>query len=537
MKALSAYLPLVLAAIILLSAPSCSDRSGRVSAALSAADSLMMTRPQAALDTLSGIDSTEVRKMRSRDRAFYTLLRTEARYKCWYPVDTDTAVFEAADYFRRKGPDGLYARALLMKGAVHKERHEPIDALEAYKTAEPIFDKHDNQEQIGLLHTRIGELYQNTFVDKESSVERYRKALHCFENAGASSRFAPANLTLARTLLSQSNLDEALGYITSGIHYAVISQDISSLANGKELMSWYYLYSGDYDRAVRTAKDALKTLNTNCKQLTTVTAFGYAGLHKADSAILIARTLPTNTTADSISVLMILCEASKDSGNWKNAFKYMDSLSTMEKSLIIRNKNYDLKTVEDYYTARNRELMLMNRNKSNILMSLAVISFLLLTGLSVIIHFLRINTRQKRELSEISSMFIELSEKLLASSKKHKQPEYFQETIHTLIKEFFQGDGISAKIRHITNTLYPGFIEELRKKYCSLTDSDLLIISLYVCGFSTKSITVICRKKDNALYTAKNRIAQKAGHTTGFSDFINDEIADFKKKLKNIPTP
>ena len=95
MKAPGTYLPLMLAAIILLSAPSCSDRSGRVRTALTAADSLMMTRPQAALDSLNGIDSTEVRKMGSLDRAFYTLLTTEARYKCYLPVAKDTAISEA----------------------------------------------------------------------------------------------------------------------------------------------------------------------------------------------------------------------------------------------------------------------------------------------------------------------------------------------------------------------------------------------------------------------------------------------------------
>ena len=103
MKALSIYLPLLLAAIILLSAPSCSDRNGRVSAVLAAADSLMTAQPQAALDSLNGIDSTEVRKMRGLDRAFYTLLTTEARYKCYLPVAKDTAISEAVRYYRRRG--------------------------------------------------------------------------------------------------------------------------------------------------------------------------------------------------------------------------------------------------------------------------------------------------------------------------------------------------------------------------------------------------------------------------------------------------
>ena len=64
-----------------------------MSSALAAADSLMMTQPQAALDTLSGIDSTRIRRMDRSERAFYTLLTTEAEYKCWLPVAEDTAIW------------------------------------------------------------------------------------------------------------------------------------------------------------------------------------------------------------------------------------------------------------------------------------------------------------------------------------------------------------------------------------------------------------------------------------------------------------
>ena len=125
MKALSTYLPLLLAAIILLSAPYCSDRDGRVSAALAAADSLMTAQPQAALDSLNGIDSTEVRKMRGRDRAFYTLLTTEAGYKCYLPVAKDTDISEAVRYYRRRGPEDRLARALTMQGAVLSSGETP----------------------------------------------------------------------------------------------------------------------------------------------------------------------------------------------------------------------------------------------------------------------------------------------------------------------------------------------------------------------------------------------------------------------------
>ena len=46
---------------------------------MAAADSLITAAPQAALDTLMTIDSSDAESLPRADRAFYTLLRTEAR--------------------------------------------------------------------------------------------------------------------------------------------------------------------------------------------------------------------------------------------------------------------------------------------------------------------------------------------------------------------------------------------------------------------------------------------------------------------------
>ncbi len=75
-----------LLAALLLSAAACSDRNAQARLAMAAADSLMTADPQAALDTLKTIDSSDASSLPRADRAFYTLLRTEAEYKCWLPV-------------------------------------------------------------------------------------------------------------------------------------------------------------------------------------------------------------------------------------------------------------------------------------------------------------------------------------------------------------------------------------------------------------------------------------------------------------------
>ena len=148
---------LLLTAFFLLSAMSCSDRSGHIRSALAAADSLMSTEPKAALDTLMSIESSDAAGLPRTDRALYTLLRTEAEYKCFLPMASDTAITKAADYYRRKGPEDRLARALIMQGAVFSERSDPERAMLAYKEAEPLLEHSDDLEQLGLLHTRIGD--------------------------------------------------------------------------------------------------------------------------------------------------------------------------------------------------------------------------------------------------------------------------------------------------------------------------------------------------------------------------------------------
>jgi len=47
-----------------------------------------------------------------------------------------------------------------MQGAVLSERGDSEGAMTAYKEAEPIIEKGEDLEQLGLINTRIGELYQ-----------------------------------------------------------------------------------------------------------------------------------------------------------------------------------------------------------------------------------------------------------------------------------------------------------------------------------------------------------------------------------------
>lgn len=190
-------------------------------------------------------------------------------------------MFETAEYYRKHGPESLYARALMISGTVLQESGRPVLALEAYKAAEPVMEAVGDYEQTGLLHTRIGELYQSTFVNTDHAIERYRRAIDCFETGQVSHRLAPAYLSLARMLLADST-NNALPYIESGVRYAKDNKDTMWTAVGAELLSWYYLYSKEYAKAAKTAEKAIHTFDMHPLgkgPLVTAAAFSYIYLN------------------------------------------------------------------------------------------------------------------------------------------------------------------------------------------------------------------------------------------------------------------
>ena len=152
----SRFFLLVIATILLLASAACSSQNKEIRSILDAADALVMAQPEAALDTLAAIDDNV--NLNRPNRNFYNLLTTEAKYKSYFPVAQDSAIFKVVDYYRKKGPDNRLARALMMQGAVYEERFEPTNALESYKEAESIAVLCDDKEQMGILNSRIGEV-------------------------------------------------------------------------------------------------------------------------------------------------------------------------------------------------------------------------------------------------------------------------------------------------------------------------------------------------------------------------------------------
>ena len=393
----------VLAAVLFLSVLiSCNDRGAQLRQALAAADSLMMTDPLAALDTLLTIDSADAARLPRADRALYTLLRTEAGYKCWLPVAENTAISEAVDYYRRKGPEDRLARALVMQGVVLSEQGDTEGAMLTYKEAEPLLERSGDLEQLGLLHTHIASLYQTSIVNDKNAILRYRQALQCFEKAGLPERIMFARIALARVLMIDS-MDKAVPHIKKALSMAEQYGNRLCALSALELLCYTYEPRHDARKIINLIRESFSlygdkpqsTAEENIyNNLLYNAATNYIYLGKADSARLYSKSIQANCQADSLLIYSLYGDIAELEDNNGDLLTYLNHAHRIELEILEEGYDTQLRDSELRYDHSKLEAELYKRDRSILfLILLFIISSAIVYA---IIHILRRLLRQQK---------------------------------------------------------------------------------------------------------------------------------------------
>ena len=567
---------------ILVTALSCSGRRDtQVPQALAAADSLMSTEPQAALDTLMTIDSSDAEKLPRADKAFYTLLRTEAEYKCWLPVAENTAIAEAADYYRRKGPEDRLARALVMQGAVLSERGDAESAMLAYKEAEPLLERSGDLEQLGLLHTRIGDLYGYYIADDSSAVYRYSKALECFEKAGLNERVIFTHLSLASILIDYSE-EPALHHADTALLLAKMSDNRLGGINAYMLRMHSYYCSGNYRDAVSEAGQIFAEYGEEPQNINESNSYAsiygylsesYAALGLLDSAALSLKRINATTAVDTLTALSALAELAEESGDSITAYRYRQQADSIYIGILDSEYNAGLLEVERTYDNDSLRNELSRKRWTTI----AVVSLLLLLVTTLTIVIMQIKHKLERQNLRILSLvstaqglkdelqsaiatrdrnendlknliqkqtdankeLMSLNGDLLAVTKDISDLYYIygdtaskgwlEAKIRDTLTERLTSMKTSVRIDRMLESVYPGFMSMLCSKYPWLNQDERELISLMCCGFTTNAVSIIMNLDIKKLNDKKTRLARKMGISIRLSTYLKQELSNYKK--------
>ena len=316
----------------------------------------------------------------------------------------NTAIAEAAKYYRRKGPEDRLARALIMQGAVFSERSDPERAMLAYKEAEPLLEHSDDLEQLGLLHTNIATLYQNNIINDHASAHRYQKALGCFHKAGLTEREMHTHLSLARVLMYDST-DKAYGHLQKGLSMALNTGDRTCLLSAYELLTHLYYSKGDYNSIIKLANRAFRQFGhthlNEAEESTYISilhncAISYAETGCTDSAEIIASRIPVRDKYDSLYIISLYAEIAEAKNDFEKALGCQKEINNLTADILQDSHDRLLADIEGKYENSRLREDVYRKERNNFILAF-ILSCTVLIATTVYLTMKKLLRRQKAE--------------------------------------------------------------------------------------------------------------------------------------------
>jgi len=368
----------------------CSQRSPDKTALMQIDSLLLRNDYTEALKMIGNIDPASLDE---EGRALYALLLTEAKYKNYDPITSDSLISQAVRYYRDSNDRVKATRSLLYQGCVYEVLGDPEKAVDCYNKADESADRQDIANK-AYAKLRLGALYQGYVVGaKRIAVEKYFEALQlyrllsdkhyellCLTNIGA----------IYRDFKEKEKQDSALYYIDSAIDLAQNQNEVYFIfTNLYHKAEFYELFKQDYLNAKNYAVQAIRVggREIDHPRAHYCAAKSYIKLGQIDSALYYLNRSPESASAnDSIMYYNLLADISRfknDNESWLN---YHDKALAMADSILIGSLNDKLLTIEKKYDLQKEELKNVTL-RSELRGAWLTVALALLAALALI-HFL-----------------------------------------------------------------------------------------------------------------------------------------------------
>ena len=225
----------------LLLAALCVGCSGRVSMRqLELLEAQIDSVPELVREALDSIPSAS---LRGEARALYAILRTQADYKCYEPLTSDSLIRYATNYYSKSRKSYRAAMAWYSLGCVYTELKNDAAAVEAYLQAQSLFP--DTTERYHrLCYQNLGQHYL-----KKDMVDEALAAYIAYHNVTKGHAHLYADIGLARAYIHKKQPEQAREILEDVLLHR---NEIDTLSLGTVLFDLgkiEYTFSKDYNKA------------------------------------------------------------------------------------------------------------------------------------------------------------------------------------------------------------------------------------------------------------------------------------------------
>lgn len=522
---------------------------------LAVADSLLEQRPDSAMAILRSVDS---HKLDKGNRAYYALLFTAAQYKCYEPIVSDSLIDIAVDYYAGSSDHNRRLRSLIFKGAALEEMGDQLAAIDWYKKAESEASPTDF-ESIGYINLRLGGLYLKSYIQNYEDIEKYKKALRCYQIVG-NDRLQQVCLNNLAARYRLVDMDSAYKYVDMAIALAKQNNDTVEFFQNKEVLARAYYFDSLYSQSKVLAKHIIEEgegfIDMDMPLFDIIHA--YIKLGKPDSAqIYMSRLQDFKLNGQQlVSKLRAEVSVAAATNDYKKAFLLSDSIRNLTDSILDNSRQKELFFLEKRYDKTMLELENMEITRHNLIaMIVSFLSVMIIIIAACLLYFKK--RRQLREAYRIRDQIqnehndslkliyqhksanqgLKLSMKnqlnimkeiiecsYLYGNKTTKFMDKFREIVKINKKN---DDDFWKNLEHYANLCFNNIISSFRTEYPNLKEHELQFICLMICGFSPIEI-MVCMGYTNEHSISNKRltISKKIGTSLSLEEFLNRKIND-----------
>lgn len=526
-------------------------------------------------EALPMLQKMDTKGLNHDEMAYYSLLLTMAKYKCYERFTNDSFINEAVEHYRKSGDKVKYLKALVAQACVLEDLGDLDKAVETYHKAEEIKPIADTAITT-YAKLRLGVLYQETIIGaKTIAIEKYKEALQLYQ-ALDDKHYQMLCLTtiggIYRDDKDKGRQDSCLFFIDSANELAKELNDTYFQFETLFMKAEFYeLLKCDY----RTAKDlVVQAIKIGGEEIDHPRAHfcaakSYIKLGQKDSALYYLNHAPTvRTSRDSIMYFNTLAGFALFDNNTKEWVYYYDKATGIADSILMHNLSHRLRSVEKKY---DHQMAVLNRMSSEARLKEALLlaALLALSLLATCFMVWKYRNQLKMRQNEVEMLKADLNGSLTSLEQmqkrldsreqneegKKRQSEELRaiinkqiEAVHQLMEWSYQyeGDKFAAKFKEtmtltdvgddsnywtnlqtLVNDLHDNVLIRAQEVAGgTLTENELNLLALYCCGFSFTVIMVTMGYKHiGTVYNKKNQITKKLGVNN-----LDEFVAPFQEK-------
>lgn len=420
---------------------------------LTRAENVMFDYPDSALHILQAMPAPSG----GEQHALWCLLTTQAAYKQFLPIPSDSLIRIAYNYYRHTDDARRKAMSALYMGGVNYDLGRADEAIRYYAEADKYASLTDDYTLRYLIMSSLGTVYLYRDL-ADYALESGRKAYEYSRKSPYRMYEVDALAGLGRVYCIKNSLDTAIVYYRKAIDVAWNSADSLMAQKYVGELAGIYINKGDN----RQALSLLKTVFVKDRSPQFYYCLGetYLNLAQYDSAYYyLNRALPTANIYTRTATYECLFRLSHQPEYRKYMGTYGDSLFVYQDSVLELDKGKAIIAYKEKYKHQklvneNQRLELEKANVAYWLM-LSVILVLFLVALFTYVHLHRQKALRRKE-EELNKLVLSLHEN------------------ETLIKR--NQNYIAALEDEIGQKNYTAEqLEELQKQVSTLHDENLLL--------------------------------------------------------------